>query len=78
MESEDISDDEYIFELKLFKSAKCETIKDYMELYLLVDVLLLLEVFERFRDTIFKTYKLDPSWFITTPSQCNVCCIVKK
>ena len=38
-----------------------------MKLYLLIDVLLLLEVFERFRDTIFETYKLDPIWFITTP-----------
>ena len=68
LRGEDISDDDYNFALKLFKSAKCNTIKDYMELYLLVDVLLLSEVFEKFRDTIFETYKLDPSWFMTTPS----------
>ena len=53
--------------MKLLNSTKCETIKDYMKLYLLVDVLLLLEVFERFRDTMFDKYKLDPRWFVTTP-----------
>ena len=53
--------------IQLFNSLKCETIK-YMKIYLLVDVLLSLEVFERFRDTVFKKYKLDPSWFITTLS----------
>ena len=39
-----------------------------MKLYLIVDVLLLLEVFEKFRDTKFVKYKLDPSWLITTLS----------
>ena len=38
-----------------------------MKLYLIVDVPLLLEVFEKFRDTVFQKYKLDPSWLITTP-----------
>ena len=39
-----------------------------MKLYLLVYVFLLSEVFERFIDTIFETYKVDTSWFITTLS----------
>ena len=68
LKGEDISDDDYNFALKLFKFEKCKTIKDYMELYLLVDELLLLQVFERFRYTIFEKYKLDTSWFITIPS----------
>ena len=61
LKGEHISDEEYQFALNLFKTAKCKTINDYMKLYLLVDVLLLLEVFEKFRDTMFKDYKLDPS-----------------
>ena len=36
-----------------------------MKLYLVEDVLILFEVFEKVRDTMFENYKLDPSWFIT-------------
>ena len=39
-----------------------------MQFHLITDVLLLLEVFEKFRDFMFEKYKLDPSQFITTPS----------
>ena len=60
--------DDYNFALNLFKEAKCKTIKDYMQLYLKVDVLLLAEVFENFRDVIFDNYGLDPAQFLTTPS----------
>ena len=60
--------DDCNFALKLFKPAPCETIKDYVKLYLIVDALLLLEVFEKIRDNMFEKYILDPSYFIATPS----------
>ena len=34
LKRKNISDDDYNFALKLLNSAKCETIKDYMKLYL--------------------------------------------
>ena len=46
----------------------CETLKDYHDHYLLTDVLLLTDVFEKFRKTVLKTHGLDPLHFITLPS----------
>ena len=63
--------------MKFFKAAKCETIEDYMKLYLIIDLLLLLEVFEKFRDTMFENYKQDPSWFIPTPSLAMIPVLLK-
>ena len=41
--------------------------KDYHDLYLKTDVLLLTNVFENFRDMCLKNYRLDPAWYYTTP-----------
>ena len=45
----------------------CKTIKDYHDLYLKSDVLLLADVFENFRKTCLKHYKLDPAHYYTSP-----------
>lgn len=51
----------------IFDMFKCRNINDYTLLYLQTDVVLLSEIFENFRDVSLKTYKLDPSWYYTTP-----------
>ena len=43
------------------------TMRDYHDLYLELDVLLLADVFENFRDICLKNYKLDPAWYLTAP-----------
>ena len=43
------------------------TMKDYHNLYLDSDVLLLAAVFENFRDVCLQHYKLDPAWYFSTP-----------
>ena len=43
------------------------TLGDYHDLYLATDVLLLADVFETFRNTCLKNYKLDPAHFYIAP-----------
>ena len=56
---EHISDEDYQHAIKVLKSFNCKTLKDYHDLYLKSDVLLLADVFEIFRKTSLKHYKLD-------------------
>lgn len=63
-----ISDDEYSFARKAWTVFKCKTLGDYNEKYLLSDVLLLADIFEAFRDTSYKIYKLDPAHTYSAPS----------
>ena len=41
--------------------------RDYHDLYLKSDVLLLADVFENFRDVCLTKYELDPAWYYTAP-----------
>ena len=64
---EDISDDDYKRAIKVWNTFECKTIRDYHNLYLKSDVLLLADVFENFRKTCLKHYKLDPVHYYTSP-----------
>ena len=64
---EDISDEDYQHAIKVWKTFRCKTIRDYHDLYLKSDVLLLADVFEKFRTTCMKHYKLDPAYYYTSP-----------
>ena len=44
-----------------------KTMKDYHELYLKCDVLLLADVIEKFRNNSLKNYRLCPSQYLSTP-----------
>ena len=41
--------------------------RDYHDLYLKTDVLLLADVMENYRDICIKNYSLDPLWYYTAP-----------
>lgn len=60
-----ISNEDYDFACNVFKSFKCNTLKDYLEIYQDLDVILLAEIFTSFRRMSEKFYALDPVHFIS-------------
>ena len=67
LNDEDITDDEYQHALNVWKTFGCKNIRDYHDLYLKSDVLLLADVFENFRSTCLRHYNLDPAHYYTSP-----------
>ena len=65
--NKDISDEDYNHAQKIWKEFEMKTMKDYHDLYLELDVLLLADVFENFREVCLDNYKLDPAWYLTAP-----------
>ena len=62
-----ITDDDYEHAQKVWKEFNMISMKDYHDLYLESDVLLLTDVFENFREVCQKNYELDPAWYLTSP-----------
>ena len=67
LNDEDISDEDYQHAINVWNTFGCKTIKDYHDLYLKSDVLLLADVFENFRKTCLHHYKLDPAHYYSSP-----------
>ena len=62
-----ITDAEYEYAQKVWKMAGCKTMRDYHDIYLKTDVLLLADIFQNFRESALQRYKLDPLWYYSTP-----------
>ena len=62
-----ISDEDYAHAQNVWKKFKMKSFKDYHELYNKVDVLLLADVFENFRNICLTNYGLDPAHYYTAP-----------
>ena len=67
LNDEDITDDDYQHALNVWNTFNCKPIRDYHDLYLKSDVLLLADVFENFRATCLRHYNLDPAHYYTSP-----------
>uniref|UniRef100_A0A2S2PQR8 DNA-directed DNA polymerase n=1 Tax=Schizaphis graminum TaxID=13262 RepID=A0A2S2PQR8_SCHGA len=62
---EHICDSEYEHAIAVWNYFKCKNLGEYSDLYLKIDIMLLADVFENFRDLCLATYVLDPV-FCTT------------
>ena len=67
LENEPCSDEDYKHAQAVWEAAKCKNFGDYHDLYLKLDVALLTDVFENFRNTCHATYGLDPAHYFTFP-----------
>ena len=73
---EDISDIDYRH-ANAFKGFKLENLRDYHDLYVQSDTLLLVDVFNNFRDMRIKGYELDPAHFLSLPGLAWQACLKK-
>ena len=67
LNNEDISDEDYTHAQRVWEAFGMKTLEKYHNLYNKLDVLLLTDVFENFRDICIKNYKLDPAHYYTAP-----------
>ena len=67
LNDEHISDEDYQHAQNVWKKFNLKNMGEYHDLYLQSDILLLADVFENFRKTCLKYYKLDPCHYFTSP-----------
>ena len=68
-----ITDKEYKQAIDCWNNTGCETIKDYMMLYLKTDVFLWVDVFEKFRDNCLEYNEIDSCYTYFTPGLTWLC-----
>ena len=52
---------------KVFKYFKCKNMDDYMKLYCGLDVILLAEIFVKYREMVMSHFELDPVYYLGIP-----------
>jgi hypothetical protein len=62
-----VTDEDYERAKKVWNHFGMKMMKDYHDLYLETDVLLLADIFESFRKTCLKNYSLDPAHYLSAP-----------
>ena len=72
-----IDDIDYRHGNNVFKGFKLENLRDYHDLYVQSDTLLLADVFENFRDICIEEYELDPARFSSLPELAWQACLKK-
>ena len=65
---QNISQKEYDKTLEIYKKLKCKNVKDYLEIYMKLDICLQADIFNTFRNTIWDKFEIDCSKYITSCS----------
>ena len=77
LSKEDITDEEYVHAQKVWNVFKIKNLAEYHDLYVQSDTLLLLDVFENFRDICLDIYQLDPLNILSAPPLAWQACLKK-
>ena len=64
---EDITDADYAYAGRVFKDFEIKNLVECHDLYVQIDILLLADLFEHFRNMCLKLYKLDFAEFFVSP-----------
>ena len=67
LKQETITEEEYQHAQKVWNTFNCQTLLDYHKLYLQVDVLILADAFENFREFFLKYHEIDPAYCYIAP-----------
>ena len=67
LNTEDITDEDYAHANKVCKDFEKKNLGEYHDLYVQSDTLLLVDVFENFRNVCLQIYELDPAKFLSAP-----------
>ncbi|XP_064637883.1 uncharacterized protein LOC135497181 [Lineus longissimus] len=62
-----VTEAEYKHAERVWRAAACQNLKDYLLVYLITDVLLLADCFEKFRDLSLGHFQMDTAKFLTLP-----------
>jgi len=73
----EISHSDYVHAQKVWNNFGIKTFREYHDLYMKSDVLLLTDVFENFRDMNMKYNERDPAWYYTAPGLAWDACLKK-
>ena len=75
LKQETITEEEYQHAQNVWNTFNCQTLLDYHKLYLQVDVLILADAFEKFREFFLKHHEIDPAYCYSAPGltwQCGL------
>ncbi|KAJ8914863.1 hypothetical protein NQ315_014876 [Exocentrus adspersus] len=72
-----ISDEDYQHAKNVWAAFNIKNLGEYTDLYMKTDILLLVDVFERFRSSSHITYNLDPAHYYTLPGYTWDCMLFK-
>lgn len=67
MNKETLTKEDYQHAKDVWQTSKVQSLGEYTDLYVKADCLMLADIFEKFRATFIKEYKLDPAWCFTLP-----------
>ncbi|XP_066916398.1 uncharacterized protein [Clytia hemisphaerica] len=67
LSEENVSEEDYNHAKNVWNKFEMESLKDYHNLYVLTDVLIMADVFEAFRKNCLQHYQLDPAHYFTAP-----------